>query len=147
MPRKVKTKSKRNYKKRMFQNKVYCMKIAKKYGEQYWDGNRKFGYGGYKYIPGRWEEVAKKLIKTYKLNNNSKILDVGCGKAFLLFEIRKILPKIKIEVVIDKKNEEKVIKAIKNSANTGEIGDGKIFSQNIDKAIRIRTGEKGNKAI
>jgi len=59
----------------------------------------------------------------------------------------KYLPKIKIELVIDKKIEEKVIKTIQSSANTGEIGDGKIFSVNIDKAIRIRTGEKGTKAI
>ena len=43
--------------------------------------------------------------------------------------------------------ERTVIKAIQNSANTGEIGDGKIFSLDIDKAIRIRTGEKGIKAI
>ena len=59
----------------------------------------------------------------------------------------KYLPKIKIELVIDKKIEEKVIKTIQSSANTGEIGDGKIFSLDIDKAIRIRTGEKGTKAI
>ena len=59
----------------------------------------------------------------------------------------KYLPKIKIEIVIDKKIEEKVIKTIQKSANTGEIGDGKIFSLDIDKAIRIRTGEKGTKAI
>ena len=72
------------------------MTISKKYGYDYWDGNRKFGYGGYKYIPGRWKEVAKKFIKRYKLNNQSKILDLGCGKGFLLFEIREILPKIQI---------------------------------------------------
>jgi len=89
--------TKRNYIKRMVDDKSKCMTIAKRYDYQYWDGNRKYGYGGYKYIPGRWKKVAKNLIKTYKLNNNSKILDVGCGKAFLLFEIRKILPKIKIE--------------------------------------------------
>ena len=59
----------------------------------------------------------------------------------------KYLPKIKIEIVVDKKIEEKVIKAIQNSAKTGEIGDGKIFSLDINKAIRIRTGEKGIKAI
>ena len=59
----------------------------------------------------------------------------------------KYLPKIKIEIVIDKKIEEKVIKTVQSSANTGEIGDGKIFSLDIDKAIRIRTGEKGTKAI
>jgi len=88
--------SKRNYKKRMLDNKVYCMKIAKKYGKQYWDGNRKFGYGGYRYIPGRWESVAKKLISDYKLSDKSNILDLGCGKGYLLYEIKKILPNIHI---------------------------------------------------
>ena len=47
----------------------------------------------------------------------------------------------------NKKIEEKAIKAIKNAASTGEIGDGKIFSLNINKAIRIRTGEKGTNAL
>ena len=55
--------TKRNYLKRMNDDKVYCMKIAKKYGKNYWDGNRRFGYGGYKYIPGRWKKVAEKIIK------------------------------------------------------------------------------------
>ena len=54
------------------------------------------GYGGYRYIPNYWVSTAQKIIKLYKLNNNSKILDVGCGKAFLLFEIKKLLPKIKV---------------------------------------------------
>ena len=86
--------SKRNYLKRMVNHKVKGMKIASKYGYDYWDGNRKYGYGGYKYIPGRWQGVAKKLIKTYSLTNKSQILDVGCGKAFLLHEIKLLLPKI-----------------------------------------------------
>ena len=90
------TKTKRNYIERMISKKVECMTVSKKYGYDYWDGDRKFGYGGYKYIPGRWEQVAKKFIKKYKLNNQSNILDLGCGKGFLLFEIKKILPKIKI---------------------------------------------------
>ena len=88
--------TRRNYVSRMIDNKVNCMKIAKKYDKKYWDGKRRFGYGGYKYIPGRWANVAKSLIKNYKLNNNSSILDVGCGKAFLLYEIKKLLPNIKI---------------------------------------------------
>jgi len=88
--------TKRDYVSRMVDNKAYCMKISKKYDKEYWDGKRRFGYGGYKYIPDRWTNVAKSLIKNYKLNNNSSILDVGCGKAFLLYEIKKLLPKIKI---------------------------------------------------
>ena len=88
--------TKRNYVERMINKKVLCMKEAKKYEFNYWDGNRKFWYGGYKYIEGRWVSVAKNLIKFYKLRNNSKVLDVGCGKGFLLYEIKKILPNIEI---------------------------------------------------
>ena len=88
--------TKRNYLQRMLNEKVNCMKVARKFEKDYWDGKRKYGYGGYKYIPGRWAEVARKLIKKYKLNNKSKVLDVGCGKGFVLFEIKKILPNIKI---------------------------------------------------
>lgn len=84
--------TKRNYLARMNDNKVDCMIISKKYGKEYWDGNRRYGYGGYKFIPGYWKSVAQALIKDYKLNNQSKIIDLGCGKAYLLHEIKKILP-------------------------------------------------------
>ncbi len=89
-------KNKRNYIERMINQKVHCMKIAKKYEQKYWDGDRKYGYGGYKYINGYHTVLAKKLIKLYSLNNNSKILDLGCGKGYLLYEIKKILKNIKI---------------------------------------------------
>jgi len=89
-------KTKRNYLERMNNSKVKCMIEAKKYEKNYWDGPRKFGYGGYTYIAGRWTNVAKKLIRKFNLKNTSKILDVGCGKAFILYEIKKILPSIDI---------------------------------------------------
>ena len=88
--------TKRNYLERMIDDKIFCMKIAKKYEYDYWDGNRRFGYGGYKFIPGRWAPIAKKIIKEFKLTDKSKILDIGCGKGFLLYEIKKILPLIEI---------------------------------------------------
>ena len=106
------------------------------------------------------------IIKTFKLENVQTALSKIGIEGMTVTEVRgfgrqkghrevyrgseysvKYLPKIKIEVVVDKKIEEKVIKAIQNSANTGEIGDGKIFSFSVEKAIRIRTGDKGTKAI
>ena len=57
------------------------------------------------------------------------------------------IPKIKIEIVIDDKLLKKAIDTIQKTANTGKIGDGKIFVTSIEEAIRIRTGEKGNNAI
>ena len=86
----------RSYIDRMVDDKVNCMLKAKEYEFDYWDGNRRYGYGGYKYMPGRWKPVAELIIKNYNLTNNSSVLDVGCGKAFLLYEIKLLLPRIKI---------------------------------------------------
>lgn len=57
------------------------------------------------------------------------------------------LPKVKIEVVIDDALLEKAVEAIQKAANTGRIGDGKIFISTVDEAIRIRTGETGSDAL
>jgi ubiquinone/menaquinone biosynthesis C-methylase UbiE len=90
------TSTSRSYIERMNDNKVECMIEAKKYGKDYWDGDRKFGYGGYKYMAGRWKPVAEILINKYNLTNDSSVLDVGCGKAFLLYEMKLLLPGLKI---------------------------------------------------
>ena len=86
----------RNYFDRMKNNKVDCMKIARKFDYDFWDGERKFGYGGYNYIDNYWTSVAKHLIEDYSLGEFSKVLDVGCGKGFLLFELKKLIPSISI---------------------------------------------------
>jgi nitrogen regulatory protein PII len=57
------------------------------------------------------------------------------------------IPKIKIEIVIDDQWTDKVIDAIKSSAFTGKLGDGKIFIYSVEEAIRVRTGETGTDAI
>ncbi len=57
------------------------------------------------------------------------------------------LPKVKVETVVDDDAVEKVIEAISKAANTGKIGDGKIFVLNVEQAVRIRTGEIGNEAL
>ena len=88
--------TKRDYLGRMNDSKVEAMIIAKQYGADYWDGDRKFGYGGYKYIPGRWASVARKLIALYELKAGSKVLDVGCGKSFLLYELQLLEPDLEI---------------------------------------------------
>ena len=88
-------KTSRDYLARMINDKVHCMEKALEFGKDYWDGDRKYGYGGY-YYDGRWKEIARELITRYELTEKSKILDFGCGKAHLLFEIQK---EIKCEIV------------------------------------------------
>ena len=69
--------------------------LAKKFDFDYWDGDRRINYGGYNYKPGYWAPVAEKIIQIYQLGNDSRILDIGCGKGYLLLEIKKLLPQIK----------------------------------------------------
>ena len=58
-----------------------------------------------------------------------------------------LIPKVKIEIISEAENVSKIIKTIQKTANTEKIGDGKIFISNIEKIIRIRTGEKDKEAI
>jgi len=57
------------------------------------------------------------------------------------------LPKLKVETIVEDKNMDKVVEAIIEAANTGKIGDGKIFTYPVGKAVRIRTGELNEKAL
>ena len=88
--------TRRDYLARMMDDKVHCMQVAKQYGYDYWDGDRRYGYGGYKYMPGRWKPVAEALIRNYKLGPGSRVLDVGCGKGFLLHEMLLLEPGLQI---------------------------------------------------
>jgi len=93
---KLHSSTKRDYVQRVLEvDKAKAAELAIQYGKEYWDGDRKHGYGGYKY-DGRWRPVAEALVKHYKLTNDSSILDVGCGKGFLLHEFSQLLPGVRI---------------------------------------------------
>jgi protein-L-isoaspartate(D-aspartate) O-methyltransferase len=86
----------RNYVQRVLDdNKAACATVAKKWGKDYWDGERKYGYGGYHY-DGRWIPIAKKMAKHFDLKDGDKVLDIGCGKAFLLYELTQVVPGLKV---------------------------------------------------
>lgn len=80
---------------RINDNKIDAMRIARKFDRNYWDGDRRYGYGGYHY-DGRWERVARSLVDLYQLPPDARILDVGAGKGFLLYEFTRILPNCQV---------------------------------------------------
>lgn len=67
----------RKYIDRMVDDKVHCMLKAKEYEFDYWDGDRRYGYGGYTYIDDRWKRVAQPLIDRYDLKPDAKITRCG----------------------------------------------------------------------
>ncbi len=79
-------KSKKNIDKRSHFKTKEVIKKALEYDYDYFDGDRKYGYGGY-YYDGRWIKVAEDIIEHYNLESTSRVLDVGCGKAFLIKDL------------------------------------------------------------
>ncbi|MDD5656739.1 MAG: class I SAM-dependent methyltransferase [Elusimicrobia bacterium] len=83
--------TKRDYVKRVNEaDKAECAEVAIRYDRDYWDGERKYGYGGYRY-DGRWRAVAEDMARHYGLKPGARILDVGCGKGFLLYEFSQVV--------------------------------------------------------
>jgi protein-L-isoaspartate(D-aspartate) O-methyltransferase len=76
--------------------KAKAAELAKRFDYDYWDGDRRICYGGYRYLEGRWEKVARAMAEHYELPAKPKILDIGCGKGFLLYDLLKVIPDAEI---------------------------------------------------
>ena len=70
-------------------------KVARQFGEEFFDGDRLAGYGGYVY-DGRWGSVVKRFRDHYGLTSESSVLDIGCAKGFMLHDFQRIVPGIKV---------------------------------------------------
>lgn len=89
-------KTKRDYLARVNEfPKAEAARIAGRFDKDYWDGDRKVGYGGFKY-DGRWKAVAENLTRTYGLARGQRVLDVGCGKGFLLHDLAETVPGLEV---------------------------------------------------
>jgi protein-L-isoaspartate(D-aspartate) O-methyltransferase len=76
--------------------KAKAAALAKQWGFDYWDGDRRINYGGYRY-DGRWAKVAAAMASHYKLAAGDRILDIGCGKGFLVYDFTQVVPGVVAE--------------------------------------------------
>jgi ubiquinone/menaquinone biosynthesis C-methylase UbiE len=92
----VHTSTRRNYVERVTHyDKAAIAEVSTQFGQDYWDGERQYGYGGYRY-DGRWRPVAEAMVKHYNLQPGASILDVGVGKGFLLYEFTQVVPDARV---------------------------------------------------
>jgi SAM-dependent methyltransferase len=76
--------------------KATAAKLAKQWAFDYWDGDRRINYGGYRYMPGRWAPVGRAMIDHYGIKPGDKVLDIGCGKGYQLYELTQLLTGVNV---------------------------------------------------
>ena len=89
-------KAKRNVEERGASKSEEDRALARQFGKDFFDGDRKNGYGGFNYMPKFWQPVIPTFQDYWNLNSNSSLLDVGCAKGFMLYDLSLAIPNIKI---------------------------------------------------
>lgn len=88
--------TKRNVKERGANKTEEDRAIARQFGKDFFDGDRRHGYGGFSYSPRFWQPVVPAFQKHFGLKAGSKVLDVGCAKGFMLFDMKELIPGLAI---------------------------------------------------
>jgi ubiquinone/menaquinone biosynthesis C-methylase UbiE len=89
-------KTSRNLDARQEEKTEEIRRIARQFGRDFFDGERKYGYGGYRYHPRFWQPVVNDFVRQYGLDRHSQILDVGCGKGFMIHDFAQLIPGISV---------------------------------------------------
>ena len=89
-------KAKRDLSARLESKSEESRKIGRKFGFDYFDGDRNHGYGGFSYNPKFWQPVIPTIVENYKIGSSSTVLDVGCAKGFFLYDLKLAFPDINI---------------------------------------------------
>src|SRR5260370_35781394 len=71
-------------------------RISKQFGRDHFDGDRRYGYGGYNYHPRFWTDTVKYIRDYYHLRDDASILDIGCAKGFMLYDFQQLMPKARL---------------------------------------------------
>ncbi len=90
-------KTKRNLDERQIQKNLEIQNVARRFGREFFDGDRKYGYGGYSYQPRFWQPVVPTFQKYFGLTAQSRVLDVGCAKGFMLHDFAQLIPGIHVK--------------------------------------------------
>ena len=114
--------------------------IGRQFAYDYFDGDRKHGYGGFTYQERFWKPVVPDLISHFKLSNESRVLDVGCAKGFFLHDLQLALPGVEVRGIdISEYAIENSIESVRSNVAVGDARDLKFGDDSFDFVISINT--------
>lgn len=114
--------------------------VARQFGQDFFDGDRLYGYGGYNYHPRFWQQTVKRFRDYYNLADDAAILDVGCAKGFMLHDFKELMPKATLAGI--EISEYAVSKAMESVAPVIRVGNAKDLpygDHSFDLVISINT--------
>ena len=129
----------RDYDRRAQEKTPEVIRIAKQFNKAFFDGERKYGYGGYKY-DGRWKSVVKRMTDYYYLPDDAAILDIGCAKGFMLHEFKELMPRATIAGIdISKYAIASAMPAVKDFLKVGSAEKLPYPDRSFDLAVSINS--------
>jgi ubiquinone/menaquinone biosynthesis C-methylase UbiE len=115
-------------------------RVAMRFGKEFFDGDRKYGYGGFKYFPRFWQPVIPTLQKHFGLTGRSSLLDVGCAKGFMLHDLMELIPGIRVSGVdISDYAIAHAMDGIKSKVQVADAKDLPFADNSFDVVIAINT--------
>ena len=133
-------KSKRNLDKRLSEKSPEIVKIAREFSKEFFDGDRKFGYGGLTYHPKYWVNVVKDFVEYYKIKPDAKILDVGCAKGYMVYDFKRQYPGLEMHGVdISEYAIKNCHPEVKDNLQVGKAESLKFEDNYFDLVISINT--------
>ena len=133
-------KTKRNIKDRGTEKTERNRVIARKFGKDFFDGDRKVGYGGFNYNPRFWQPVIPTFRNHFNLSADSSVLDVGCAKGFMMHDMAEIIPGITVKGIDI--SEYAIENSIEDMKHHVKVADAKVLpfvDNSFDVVISINT--------
>jgi len=115
-------------------------RIARKFNQQYFDGERLYGYGGYNYHPRFWTDTVARIKDYYCLSDDAQVLDVGCGKGFMMYDFKNLMPDSNIlGIDVSEYALEHALEDMKKYITIGNAREIPFSNQSFDLVISINT--------
>ena len=115
-------------------------RIARQFGQEFFDGDRKYGYGGFKYFSRFWQPVVPTLQKHFGLTSSSSLLDVGCAKGFMLHDLEELIPGISVAGVdVSDYAIEYAMEGVQSKVQVADARDLPFSDNSFDVVIAINT--------